>query len=88
MNMKFFKEIKSGYHTQTKWAEVGDQLRSNPGLWGEAMVTSNRNTAYNTTSYINNGRRYKLGPGKFEATWQRIDADKYAVYVRLVPEAK
>ena len=84
--MKFVKEIKGGYHKQTKWAEIGDQLRSNPGLWGEVMVTS-RGSAYGAACSINKGR-YQLGPGQFEAAARRIDTDKYAVYVRLVPEAK
>ncbi|MCI1831515.1 MAG: hypothetical protein LKI88_00655 [Bifidobacterium sp.] len=85
--MKFFKEIKSEYRKQTKWAEVGDQLRSNPGLWGEAKVTSKKSTAYATAFNINRGN-YQIGPGQFEAVVRRIDADKYAVYVRLVPAAK
>lgn len=87
MIMKFFKEINDGYYSRTRWSEVGDQLRSNPGLWGEAKVTSKKTTAYDTAGNINRGN-FKLGPGQFEAKVRRIDADKYAVYVRYVPEAK
>jgi hypothetical protein len=84
MIMKFFKELPGT--KRNKWMVIGDELRAHPGLWGEATVTS-RGSVYATAANITGGR-YQLGPGQFEATVRRIDADKYAVYVRLVPEAK